>query len=158
MSSHQMTGPLVLALLLAVAAPGQGNPDFSGTWIFNPQKSRLEIKLNIERASFTIDHKEPDFHFSRVFVVDGKQDALSYSLTTDGREVVTKRTGRTTYSRLSWDGDGLVFDTRIVLDDGREATNIVRYSLRDGGKTFVAEEKFRGPVLKYDNLWVADRK
>ena len=27
-----------------------------------------------------------------------------------------------------------------------------------GGKTFVAEEKFRGPVVKYDNLWVAGRK
>jgi hypothetical protein len=37
-------------------------------------------------------------------------------------------------------------------------TSVVRYGLRDEGRTFVAEEAFRGPVLKYDNLWVAERK
>jgi hypothetical protein len=152
MFKRETAGAIVFALLLAVAASGQEKPDFSGDWIFNPQESKLEIKIKIARASFTIDHKEPNFHFSRVFVIDGKQDALSYTMTTDGREVVRKQADGTTYSRLYWDGDGLVFDTRIMLNDGREAINIVRYSLRDGGKTFVAEEKFRGPVLKYDNL------
>jgi hypothetical protein len=46
----------------------------------------------------------------------------------------------------------------MILADGRQATDVVRYTLRDGGQTFVAEEKFRGPVLKYDDLWVAERK
>jgi Neuraminidase (sialidase) len=158
MSRREITGLIVFAFIFAAAAMGQQKPDFSGEWIFNPQKSKLEIKINLEKASFTIDHQEPNFHFSRVFVVDGKQDAFSYSMTTDGREVVTKQADRTTYSRLYWDGDVLVFDTRIVLNSGREATNVVRYGLKDGGKTFVAAEKFRGPALKYDNLWVADKK
>jgi hypothetical protein len=133
-------------------------PNFSGDWVFNPEKSKLEIKIKLESATFTIDHKEPDFRFSRVFVIGGKDNALAWALTTDGKEVVTVEDGRTDHSRLYWDGDVLVFDVRMVLKDGREATNVVRYSLRDGGRTFVAEEKFRGPVLKYDNLWVADRK
>lgn len=33
--------------------------------------------------------------------------------------------------------------SRLVLANGREATDDVRYALEDGGKTFVAEEKFR---------------
>jgi hypothetical protein len=93
-----------------------------------------------------------------VFIVSGKEDAVSYALTTDGKEKIDKEPGRTTTSRLYWDGDVLVFDERIVLTDGREATNVVRYSLRDGGRTLVAEEKFRGPFRKHDNLWAADRK
>jgi hypothetical protein len=136
----------------------QKKPDLSGTWVLNLEKSRLQIEAKIERGTFTIEHKEPQFLFSRVFIVSGKEDAVSYALTTDGKEKIDKEPGRTTTSRLYWDGDVLVFDERIVLTDGREATNVVRYSLRDGGRTLVAEEKFRGPFRKHDNLWVADRK
>jgi hypothetical protein len=156
---HKVTVP-VLALLFMTAATvlALSKPDYSGTWVFNAAKSKLEVGFKLDSAVFTIDHKEPHFRLSRVFVIDGKEDALSWALTTDGKEEVSDEGGRTVHSRLYWDGDVLVFDVRYVLKDGREATNVVRYTLRDGGKTFVAEEKFRGPVLKYDNLWVADRK
>jgi len=157
--------PISLFILMALvieaggaAALASEKPNFSGSWVVNAEKSKLEIKFELQSATFAIDHNEPDFRFSRVFVISGKDNALAWALTTDGKEVVTVEDGRTDYSRLYWDGDVLVFDVRIVLKDGREATNVVRYSLRDGGRTFVAEEKFRGPVLKYDNLWVADRK
>ena len=160
--------PLFLMAVLwgfvsAAATPGilvaaSEKPNFSGNWVISAEKSKLQIQIKLESASFIVDHKEPDFRFSRVFVIGGKENALAWALTTDGKEVVTVEDGRTDHSRLYWDGDILVFDVRIVLEDGRKATNIVRYSLRDGGRTFVAEEKFRGPVLKYDNLWVADRK
>jgi len=161
MSPFRRMGVFILMLVLAAAgtaAHALEKPDFSGNWVFNAEKSKLQIQVKLESAMFTIDHKEPDFRFSRVFVVDGRPDSFSYALRTDGNEQVKTEGGRTTHSRLFWDGDVLVFDVRIVLTDGREATNVVRYSLRDNGSTFVAEEKFRGPVLKYDNLWVADRK
>jgi hypothetical protein len=143
---------------LQAAAPTLDKPNLSGDWVLNLEKSKLQTQMKLDSATFTIDHKEPDFHFSRVFVVGGKEDVFSYSLTTDGKEKVEEQPDRTLYNRLYWDGDVLVFDVRIVLKNGREATNVVRYSLRDGGRTFVAEEKFRGAVVKYDNLWVADRK
>ncbi|MEW5902646.1 MAG: hypothetical protein AB1715_14360, partial [Acidobacteriota bacterium] len=146
--------------LVAAAAAGSASerPNFSGQWVFNAAKSKLELKVQLEAATFSIDHKDTDFHFSRVFIVGGQESTHSYVLATGGREKVEEQPDRTLHSRLYWDGDVLVYDVRIVLKDGREATNIVRYSLRDEGRTFVAEEKFRGPVLKYDNLWVADRK
>jgi hypothetical protein len=147
-----------LLLVLAISAPGQEKPDFSGEWVFNPEKSRLEVKWNLESGTFTIDHREPNFRFNRVFVINGKRDSHSYSLTTDGKEEVSEQAERTVHSRLYWDGETLVFDSRILLKDGRETTNVVRYSLRDGGKILVAQEKFRGPILQYDNLWVADKK
>jgi hypothetical protein len=153
---------VVLLIVSFFAAGGlslaRERPDFSGEWVFNAEKSRLEVKFKLDSAVFTIVHKEPRFKLSRVFVIDGRENALAWALTTDGKEEVTEEDGRTVHSRLFWDGDVLVFDVRYVLKDGREATNIVRYTLKDGGKAFVAEEKFRGPMLKYDNLWVADRK
>jgi hypothetical protein len=161
MASLRISIQIFMALVLAAAgaaAPASEKPNFSGSWVVNLEKSKLEIKVELESATFTIDHKEPNFRFSRVFVIGGKDNALAWALTTDGKEAVTVDDGRTDHSRLYWDGDVLAFEVRMVLKDGREATNVVRYSLRDGGRTFVAEEKFRGPVLKYDNLWVADLK
>jgi hypothetical protein len=155
-----LMGILLASLSFAVGAASLSptKPDFSGTWVLNLERSRLQVDLKLESATFTIEHKDPGFRFSRVFVIDGKEDSLSYSLSTDGREKVMKEPGRTTTSRLYWDGKVLVLDERTVLGDGREATNVVRYNLIDGGRTLVAEEKFRGPLRKHDNLWVAERK
>lgn len=147
---------LVFACVEASAAAEK--PDFSGTWIFNAQKSRLQVPAMLESGIFTIDHREPVFRFSRVFVIGGREDALSYELTTDGREKIEKLADRTITSRLYWDGDALVLKNRIVLLDGREAINTVRYKLLNDGRMFVAEEEFRGPLRKHDNLWVADLK
>ena len=157
-------GRIRLILLLAALSAGltiagsTQKPDLTGTWILNLEKSRLQIGDKIESGTFTIEHQEPQFRFSRVFLAGGREDSTSYALTTDGKEKIENGPGRTTSSRLYWDGDVLVLDERIVLKDGRQATNVVRYSLQEGGRTLVAEEKFRGPIRKYDNHWVADRK
>jgi len=144
------------ALLLAAAAPGK--PDFSGVWLVNPQRSQLAAWARYDSTTITIEHREPRFRFHRVSVKAGKADEASYELTTDGVEKVEKEGGRTSRSRLSWDGDSLVFEDTMSLPDGRQAKDVVRYTLRDGGKTFVAEEEFRGPVVRYDNRWVAERE
>jgi hypothetical protein len=149
---------LCLGAAVLLAAPAAGKPDFSGTWVVNLEKSRLANWAKFDSTTITIEHKEPNFRFHRLSVKGGIPDEASYVLTTDGVEKVEKEGGRASYSRLTWDGEALVFQSRLVLPNGREATDVVRYTLRDGGKTFVAEEKFRGPVVKYDNLWVADKK
>jgi hypothetical protein len=139
------------------AAPA-GKPDFSGTWVLNLQRCQLQFPSKLDSGTIIIEHRDPAFRFSRTFVVGGKEDALSFELTTDGREKIVKEPDRTTTSRMSWDGDVLVLDERIVLADGRAAINTVRYGLHESGRMLIAEEKFRGPVHKHDNVWVADRK
>jgi hypothetical protein len=147
---------LAAAVLLASAGPAR--PDFSGVWVVDPQRSQLAAWAKFDSTTITIEHKEPKFRFHRVSVKAGKADETTYDLTTDGAELMEKEGGGANTSKLFWDGDVLVFQALIVLADGRQATDVVRYTLRDGGKTFVAEEKFRGPVVKYDNLWVAGKK
>ena len=158
MLKPKIVGLTVLLTVAVLAASGVEKTDFSGVWVVNPQKSQLAAWAKFDVTTITIEHKEPKFLFHRGSVKAGKTDESGYDLTTDGVEKVSKEGRMTEYSRLYWDGDALVYHARMVLPDGREATDIVRYTLKDGGKTFVAEEKFRGPVVKYDNLWVADRK
>ena len=140
----------------ALASQEARKPDFSGTWVFNTAKSTMQIPAP-DSGVFSIDHKEPVFKLSRTLVKGGKSDAWGIDLTTDGREVVQKGETETTSGRLTWEGNELVFDSTIALKD-RKASNIVRYSLSADGSVLTAVEKFRGPVVKYDNIWVFDRK
>ncbi len=153
---------LGIALLPEAGARPQpapaGKPDMSGTWVLNLEKCRLQFPAKLDSGTITIEHKEPAFRFSRTFVVGGKEDSVSYELTTDGAEKVVKEPDRTTTSRLSWDGDVLVLDEKIWLANGRAATNTVRYSLQEGGRMLIAEEKVRAPFHKHDNFWVGERK
>jgi hypothetical protein len=94
---------------------------------------------------------------TRTHVYNGKPDTWTIDLTTDGKEVIQQEGNQTLHVQLHWEGDQLVFDSKIILGD-REATNIVRYQLSEDGETFTALESFRGPRLKYDNVWVFDKE
>lgn len=130
-------------------------PDFTGTWNFNPVRSVLHIPAP-DATIFVVDHREPALHLTRTHVVGELRDTFSLELTTDGQFVSTEREGLRLKARAYWDGDTLVFDTRLVRD-GNEATNVVRYTLSDSRETFVAEECFRSGSLNYDNVWWLDR-
>lgn len=86
---------IATAAAAGIASAAAEKPDFSGTWILNTQKSRLQVPARLDSGIFTIDHKEPVFRFRRVFVIGGREDALSYELTTDGREKIEKQSDRT---------------------------------------------------------------
>lgn len=61
------------------------------------------------------------------------------------------------YPSLLWDGDQLVFRTRIPTES-EEASNLVRYGLEGNGTVLVAEESFRSPSQEYRNRWVFTKR
>ena len=130
-------------------------PNFTGTWKFNPANSVLQIPAP-DSTVFVVDHREPVLRISRTHIVGEKQDTFSLDLTTDGQEVSVDRDDLRLNCRAYWDGDALVFYTKLIRA-GEEATNVVRYTLTNDGKTFRAEERFRSSSLNYDNLWLLDR-
>jgi hypothetical protein len=142
----------ILAVLAAYAAPPK--PNFTGTWNVNFQKSVLEIPAP-DTTIFVVEHNEPSFRLTRTHVAKGTSDTFSIDLTTDGKEVIRKDGNRTDYSRAYWEGDVLVFATRIVMGD-KEATNLVRYAMAKDSQSFTAMERFRSPKLRYDNVWVME--
>lgn len=109
-----------------------------------------------DATTFVIDHREPVLRITRTHVVGEVRDTFSLDLTTDGQVVMAERDDLRLKARAYWDGDTLVFDTRLIRA-GEEATNLVRYTLSDSRETFVAEESFRSGSLYYDNVWWLDR-
>ncbi len=146
-------------LCLAASAGAQARPDFSGEWVLDKARSQLQLQQAsaLDSGVVRIAHKDPVFHFDRKFSSGGQHDTLVWELKTDGAEVVRVDGEQRVTSSLSWAGDTLVFLTRIVAPRG-EATNTVRYTLEDGGRTLRAAESFRGPRLSYDNVWVLAKR
>jgi len=137
-------------------ALGHDITNFSGTWHYNHEKSILQLSKP-ESLIMIIEHNEPTFKLLRIYDWDGETDEWGITLTTDGKENIHREGPQILYCRLYWEDDQLVFASRII-QGGKEATNIVKYSLSLDKKTFTAQESFRGPKFKYDNLWVLDRK
>jgi hypothetical protein len=139
------------------SAPGD-RPDLSGAWILDAAASRLglEAARTIERGTVSIEHGESRFRFSRVFEARGGAHRVSFDVSTDGSETESVEGERRISSRLHWEGDVLVAESRIVSPEG-EATNVVRYRLLEDGRTLEASESFRGPRQGYDNLWILRR-
>lgn len=131
-------------------------PNFTGTWKFNSGKSVLQMP-SPESSIFVIEHNEPHFHLERTHVFAGKSDTFSVDLTTGEKPVTVNVAGFEAQSRLYWQDDSLVFDSRFV-HEGEEASNIVRYKLEDNGQTLIAEEQLRSSLHKHDNNWVFDKQ
>jgi len=82
-------GALAIGLLLTSAlAAGEGpKPDFSGTWRFNPEKSKLETFVPKQsKLIFVIEHQDPKFKMIRTLILGERTDTLSWEATTDGKE------------------------------------------------------------------------
>ena len=131
-------------------------PNFTGTWKFNSGKSVLQMP-SPESAIFVIEHNEPHFRLERMLVFDGKSDTFSVALTTDKKPITVNIGGFEAQSRLYWEDDSLVFDSRFV-HEGEEASNIVRYKLEDEGQTLIADEQLRSTQHKHDNMWMFDKQ
>ena len=131
-------------------------PNFTGTWKFNPGKSSLQIPAP-DSTIFVVKHRESVFRLTRTHVVGDKSDTFTLDLTTDGKEVDVVQGDLHIRARASWEGETLVFDSRVIRGE-EEGNNIVRYKLADTLDSFVAEEQFRSKSLNYDNLWVLERQ
>ena len=151
-------GVTVLGLLLTTAlAAGDGTqPDFSGTWEFNPAKSKLESNPPT-KSIFVIEHQDPRFKLTRTHTRGERSDTLSFEVTTDGKELHQKEGEYEIWTRLTWMGEELVLDMKMAYR-GERGTNVVHYRLADGRKTFIAAEWYHMPGKVHHNLWVFDRE
>jgi len=103
-----------------------------------------------------IEHREPVFKYAVTLVADTTPFGSAFELTTDGREVSASQGGRESVSSLRWDGDVLVFASRIH-SAASDLTISFRYELLDGGRRLRATEQLRG-TREQDNVWVFDRR
>jgi len=145
---------------LTVYVQAQAKPDFSGTWIFNPQKSSLKVPPP-SSMTLEIEQKDPDVSFSRKQVYGDQSFDWKLQAVTDGqKDVVQEGPGYTTHSRVYWQGNAMVIDSQITASDGTKVSDLVTYNLADGGKTLEAVERqtTAGGKGSATNKWVYEKK
>ena len=145
------------ALAVAAAAAAQPKPDFSGEWVLNRQASTLSpAAAGVQSGVVRIEHRDPTFRYEATLVTAGNPIDYAYELPTDGRDVAGTQPGFSAISSLRWEGDTLVFTSRVERG-GRETRVSFRYDLVDGGRRLRGVEQVRG-AREQDNTWIFDRR
>ena len=141
-------------------AQSNAKPNFSGTWVLNTAASKLELKNPPIASTFTIQHREPNFHLKRTHVfANGKRDTWGIDLITDGKHKVVRKDGPARdVTRMYWDNAVLVLEEKETAPDGSFGTNVVRYTLSEDGKTMTASEHEEYPGGQLTNKWVFDKQ
>jgi len=149
---------MLAASLFAVTVTAQAPPDFSGEFVLDRAASLLQAESAvIESGTVRIEHRDPAFRFARTFVVKQQPVDTTYEIATDGREVARTVAGRSSRSRLEWQGGSLLLTVLIETPRG-EVSNIVRYELLDGGRTLRAIEDVGGVAPAHHNVWMFVRR
>ncbi len=146
--------------LSALAQGSQSKPDFSGTWVFSPQKSSLKVPPPTS-MTLQIEQKDPQISLVRKQLYGDQSFDWKLDAATDGqKEVVQDSPGYSTSSKVYWQGTALVIDSMISATDGTKISDVVTYSLEDGGKLLEGVERQtaiggKGSAI---NKWVYEKK
>jgi hypothetical protein len=126
---------------IAVAAD---NPDFSGTWKLDPDKSAFGPMPPPTSLTLVIDHKEPAVSASQSSTgPQGDQNTTS-NYSTDGTETVNNFMGTEVRSKAHWEDKTLVIES--ILDPGGSAVKLTsKWSLSDDGSTLTDALKISSP-------------
>jgi hypothetical protein len=153
---------LLALFVLTIAAQGQqpqSKPDFSGTWVFNAQKSAPKWTPP-SSMTLHIDQKDPQVRLTRTQVYDDKSYGWDLDILADGqKEVVQNSSLYTANIRMYWQGNSLVLDQKITASDGTKATDVVTYSLSpDGGTLQAVEHQATAGAKATTSKWVYEKQ
>ena len=98
-----------MSICAGFAARGFRSPP----WRFCAEASTLEIEPPVA-VVFDIDHREPAFGLQRTLRFDDRSDTFELDLTVGTERAPIRRGDASLYPSLRWDGEQLVFFTRIV--------------------------------------------
>jgi hypothetical protein len=125
-------------------------PDYTGTWLLNLEKSKLESRPEgLTSSVFMIKQEGDKFKLTRYHIFGEKKKKISFKMIADGK---TRRVKLLFKGKLEWKENNL------------EATlwrknflNIVNYKFGNNQNEFIADEVFTGKPKNHHNIWVFDR-
>ncbi|MBX9599490.1 MAG: hypothetical protein K2X35_00745 [Bryobacteraceae bacterium] len=141
-----MTRKLFLAaLVLCPVVMASGQPDFSGEWKLNLQKSDFGQMSPPDKWVRRVVHREPQFELASVQTRGGTDATWEAKLKTDGSKQTFPMAGAQATGSLKWDGAVLVLDTHRQTDQG-DIYQTERWSLSPDGKTLTCMGKLKGDM------------
>lgn len=141
---------ITLFYLSASSALAQ-KPNYTGTWVLNFEKSKLEDKSDgLTGSVFIIKQKGDKFKLTRYHVFGEKKNKISFTMTANGK---TRRVKLLFKGKLEWR------QTDLVASLWRKNfSNIVTYSFGKNEHELIADEVFKGLSNDYHNIWVFDKQ
>jgi hypothetical protein len=123
-------------------------PDFSGTWVFNPAKSKHAMKVvgGSETIKIASSGTTLEFHF----IKHDKEWTEWY--TTDGRRRTQKAIGSSVYCSARWKKGVLITETggRLNSIDNTFTQDTSRWSLSSDGRILTRETDEPNIIFSYD--------
>ena len=128
-------------ILLLCAAVAQAKPNFSGDWKMNVAKSEFGMMPAPTSSVQKITHSDPDLKLTITQVSERGEFTSNNAYTTDGKECVNKGRMGEIKSKLKWDGDALVIESKADFG-GNDVTITDKWSLSEDGKTLTINRHF----------------
>jgi hypothetical protein len=126
-------------------------PDYTGTWVLNLEKSKLESRpQGLTRSVFIIKQEGDKFKLTRYHIFGEKKKKISFRMTADGK---TRRVKLLFKGKLEWKENTL----QATLWR-KNFLNIVNYKFGNNQNQFIADEVFTGNPKNHHNIWVCDRE
>jgi hypothetical protein len=144
---HTLRTLVLLSAVVAVPAAlhAQAKPDFSGTWIFVPEKSDFGQMPAPATMTRTITHKDPSLKVVTVQTGGPMGDtSVETTFTTDGKPQQNNVQGSQMTTVGKWEGSAILLHSSINVQ-GTDLTIDDRYELSDGGKTLTVMRTFTAP-------------
>ena len=126
-------------------------PNFSGTWILNFEKSKLEGKPErLTGQIFVIKQEGEEFHLKIYHIYGDKKKKIGFKMRADDKTRKVK----------------IIFKGKLKrIENGLQATmwrknylNVVNYRFGANQNELIADEVFTGKPQNHHSIWVFDRE
>ena len=150
--------PICTLMFLAAVMHGFAQPDFTGTWKMNASKSQFGPMPAPDSVTLKVEHKDPNLKTSMTTVGGPQGDqTVDAKYTTDGKECVNSIMGTDAKSKVTWDGDAMVTDTKVDFG-GAEITLKAKWTLSSDGKVLTNAQKISTPQGEFEIVYVFDKQ
>jgi hypothetical protein len=125
-------------------------PNYTGTWLLNLEKSKLESPpKGLTSSVFVIKQEGDRFKLTRYHIFGEKKKKISFKMTADGK---TRRV------KLLFKGKLESKENNLQATLWRKNfLNIVNYKFGNNENEFIADEVFIGNPKNHHSIWVFDR-
>ncbi|MFN0107439.1 MAG: hypothetical protein ACKVZH_01190 [Blastocatellia bacterium] len=135
---------LAFCLLTVFASAQTKQPNLTGTWVMNTEKSKFE-QGGPSGITIKFDHKDAALNETMMLVTGGGDRTMDLKYTTDGKEATQDLMGATGQSVVKWEGDTLSIEWKIeggsfnrkvsLSSDGKTMTMVVKQTSPDGNSS-----------------------
>jgi hypothetical protein len=126
-------------------------PDFTGTWVLNMEKSKLDDPpQGMTSSIFVIKQEDDHFKITIYHIFGEKKRRIRFKMTADGKTRSVKLIFKGKLEKTTNGLKASLFRKNFL--------NVVDYGFGASENEFIADEVFTGLPRDHHSIWVFDRK